>query len=512
MGNVDAGQGRDREVLRIDAYARISFALSGDTIKTDDQIEMAEEDIPRRGFELGETFRDDSLSAWNPKVRRLKWEQMMRRLETGESDGVWVYDLTRFSRKPIEGERLIEAAQRGARVLSRSMEYDLTTADGRSAFRDAMNKAATESDKISERVKRGKKRRARKGHHAGGQRGYGMPGLEAKPKGWQKGDPRVSVPAERVEAEREVIREGYRRLLGGETATSVVRQLRARGVCGVNGRPFTVPHFVTMLRRATVAGLLHHNGEVVGALVDVEPIVSREEWERLCAILDARKPGRPSGPKHVLAGVMFCGVCGQSMKGQLRSRLGSYPDGSPRREYRCRVSEDGYGCGGNSIDARVAEQLVGDAVKAALSDPRRAERVAARSAVIGKERARINADIERLTEDTRVLATKTKKWGVERVDLAMEPLLAHIEELEAQKARLGEPESVSVVAADVAREWDEAIASGNLAQARAMVKAAFPYLTLSERVGRLDHRPERFDWQGNMLPNRTRRIPLRVPA
>jgi len=119
--------------------------------------------------------------AWNPKVIRKNWITLMERLETGASDGVvWVLDATWFSRKPIEGERLIEAAASGARVWSYSSEYDLTTADGRSAFRNAMNRAAEESDRNSERIRRGKLRRARKGRVHGGVRGYAMPGFGPK--------------------------------------------------------------------------------------------------------------------------------------------------------------------------------------------------------------------------------------------------------------------------------------------------------------------------------------------
>ena len=42
------------------------------------------------------------------------------------------YEVTRFSRKIIEGERLVEAAERGMRVWSLTGEYDLATADSSS--------------------------------------------------------------------------------------------------------------------------------------------------------------------------------------------------------------------------------------------------------------------------------------------------------------------------------------------------------------------------------------------
>jgi site-specific DNA recombinase len=93
----------------------------------------------------------------------------MARLEAGATDGVIVFDLARFSRRPIEGERLITAAERGLIVLDSEGEYDLTGASGKKQFRDHMSAAAYESDRLSTRFKRGKKLKAMAGesNHSG---------------------------------------------------------------------------------------------------------------------------------------------------------------------------------------------------------------------------------------------------------------------------------------------------------------------------------------------------------
>src|SRR6266508_2898827 len=132
MGSDVAGR---RPVL--DVYARLSRAYNGETIQVDDQVEVCLEELAERDADAGEVFKDNSLSAWKPNVVRKDWEALMARLESGASDGVIVYDLTRFSRKIREGERLVELAAKGIRVWSLSGEYDLTTADGRRHFREA---------------------------------------------------------------------------------------------------------------------------------------------------------------------------------------------------------------------------------------------------------------------------------------------------------------------------------------------------------------------------------------
>jgi DNA invertase Pin-like site-specific DNA recombinase len=48
-------------------------------------------------------------------------------------------------------------------VLESGGEYDLTTANGRKTFRDQLNAAAYESDRLSTRVKRGKRVKATRG-------------------------------------------------------------------------------------------------------------------------------------------------------------------------------------------------------------------------------------------------------------------------------------------------------------------------------------------------------------
>jgi len=487
----------------MDVYARLSFAPNGDRINVDDQVEWCSEAIGQRGGVLGRVFRDDSKSAWNPKVVRRDWERLMQRLEAGESDGVMVLDVTRFSRKVMEGERLLELAKRGVRVWSVAGSYELTTADGRRHFREAMVAAAGESDKISERVRRGKARKARRGRPPGGTRGFGMPGWLPAPAGWEPGEPREPVPAERVEAERDVVREVYRRLLAGESLGRLVRELNTRGVRTVASGRWSGTTLARMLCRPALAGLREHNGEIVGTLLGVDPVVSREEWERMCGLFAARKRGRPGGQRHLLSGLLHCGRCGARMVGVPRAQLAPYADGEQRRHYRCRwqgdasVADPGSrGCGHNGIDARVIEAAVAEAVKIRLGDPRRAERVAKRLAQVSAQRAEITAEIHRLEDSADTLAGKVAEWGMERVDKAMAPILRRVQILRGQLDELALPEEAGIAAADVARLWDEADQRNDIDTLRLMVRRAFPHLTVRPPAHRGDHTPDRIDFDG----------------
>jgi len=477
----------------IDVYARLSYAPDGSTVKVDDQVEMGIEAVERRDAVVGQVFKDNSLSAWKPGVVRPQWETLMKRLESGASHGVWVYDLTRFSRKVIEGERLVELAGKGIRAMAG--EYDLTTADGRRAFRESMVAAAAESDKISERVQRGKLRRARKGRHHGGPRAWGMPGYLPAGPGWERGDPRTPVPAAQLEFERAIVRECYRRLLsGGEGLSTVVRDLTARGVRGLEGGVFSRGSLTRMLRRPTVAGLVEHRGEVIGELAGVEPIVSREEWQRLCALLDGRKLGRPNGYQHLLSGVLRCGVCGLPMSGNPRPHLPPYPDGTPRHEYRCLRNADRNGCGANHIDALPVELAVDEAMRTRLGDTRRAAKMASHLAKIDARRADIDAEVTRLEQACDELAGKTAAWGLPRVEKAMAPLLARTATLRTELSGLHGPDQAEAAADQAVAAWADAWTRRDYPALRTMVRRVFPNLTIIPQARHNHHSPDRIAW------------------
>jgi len=424
----------------------------------------------------------------------------MARLESGAADGVIFYDVTRFSRKVMEGEGLVEAAELGIRVWSLTGEYNPATADGRRHFREAMVAAAGEPDKMAERIAHGKVRRARKGRTPGGARSYGMPGLAPRPTDWEPGDPRAMAPEEQVAAERAIIAECYERILGGEPLVKVVRDLNGRGITTVNQKRWTRDGLGKSLTRPVLAGLVTLNGTVVSRLAGIDPVVPEADWQRLCAILDGRPKGRPPGEVHRLTGLMACGRCGHTLHGQPRRQLPPYPDGSVRREYRCRKDTSHFGCGHNVIDAVAAEAIVAEAVKARLGDPRRAGRIAARLAKVREQRAERRAEMATLEASADNLAVKTATWGVDRVDKAMKPILARLEGLRWELAALEEPEDAGAAASEAAAEWDKAEAAGDTAAMRAMIRRAFPNLVLHPAARRGDRSPQRFAWDGPRPP------------
>jgi DNA invertase Pin-like site-specific DNA recombinase len=459
----------------MDIYARISVDYDGTTRSVESQEEdcrwAVQDDHP--DWRVGEVFRDHAKSGWDPKVYRPEFEALMARLESGASQGVMVYDLTRFTRKPIEGERLLALAKRGVTICSITTSYNLTTADGRAAFRNELTRAAQESDKISERVRRGKRNKARRGKSNASWRGFARDGYLPAPEGWERGEPRERVSREQLAQEQAIVKDLAERILAGETLMALARELDARGVRTVTGKEWLSVDIRQMLEAPSLAGLITHNGQIVGTMEQGPHALDRDTWERLQLHFASRKRGRPP-TKYLLTSLLTCGRCGGTLHGRPQVNRRPYPDGEVARQYWCAYSPggvNGKGCGRLNIDQRFADAVVEQAVLERLGDPRHAARMARRAAAAAEARQEVVAELRRLEADAEALASKTLAWGFERVDAAMRPIDARLTTLRERLATLDATEDQDGTAYEDAREeWRVA----NLATRRAMVRKAFP--------------------------------------
>lgn len=434
----------------LDVYARVSRLGDDRQRSTEGQADDCTARVAERGAQVGELHIDSGRSAWNPRVRRPGWDRLMDRLERGVTGGVVVFDLARFSRRPIEGERLIAAAERGLLVLDSEGEYDLTSANGKKQFRDQLATAAYESDRLSTRVKRGKRVKAMNGepNHSSRPFGFEPDGLTPRP------------------AETAVLRELVGRLLDGESLDTLVIELNERGVTTSTGGAWTSVGLRQVLVRPRNAGRIEHNGVTVGRLPG-EPVLDEDTFERMCALFASRRRGRPNSPTYLCSGVVCCGRCGHTLTGRPRAHLTPYADGSVRRQYWCQPrAGNGGGCGRITIDQRELDWHVRLLVTAILADPGHAEAVESAAAQIGKRRRDLDAE---LSECEHLAAELSARLGrreitLSRYDAAVEPLDKRITELHAERDQLDAEPTVPVTAETVAaseagwrQRWDAAL-------------------------------------------------------
>jgi DNA invertase Pin-like site-specific DNA recombinase len=410
----------------VDIYARVSRKGDKEQRSTTGQVQACRAVLAERGMPEGEVHVDDGRSAWNPQVKRPGWDAIMDRLEAGESGGVIVFDMERFSRQPAEGERLIAAAQRGLVVLDSDGEFDLTTSSGKKHFRDAMTAAAYYSDRLHDRVTRGKRLKAMAGEP------NGRVSAERGPFGFL---PDGTTPHPEESA---ILQELVRRTLAGETQESLMADLAERGITTATGRPWTRAGLRQVLTRPLNAGLVEYKGQIVGTLRG-DPVIGPDDHSAVLAVIAARRPGRPPSDAYLCSGAVTCGRCGRPLSGRPRINMKHYSDGEVRREYWCNPTSGRGGCGKIAVDQRALDAYAAELAIMVLSNAEMANAAEAAAVAVQAEAASLDAEIGR-AEDLRVkLADRLGRGEIELevFDAATKPLDKRVAAMREQRKALG---------------------------------------------------------------------------
>jgi site-specific DNA recombinase len=449
----------------IDIYARVSERRHKEKREpsTEGQVAVCRIRLAELGLREGKVLIDPGRSAWNPAVKREAWDELMDRLERRVSGGLTVFDLERFSRQPKDGERMIELAANGLLVLDSESEYDLRTPNGKKAFRDAMNAAAYYSDRLSTRTARGKRLKAMAGEPNGSSRPFGF---EAD---------LVTIR----ESEAEIIRELTRRFLVGESQDALIDELNARGVRTSYGKPWVRGNLRQILTRVRNCGRIIYTDAATGVTSVVgrlpgDPIVTEEDFDRVCAIYAARRRGRPNSPVYLCSGVAVCGMpdCGNPLHGRPRKNMKPYDDGSVRRQYWCGPSARG-GCMRIAVDQRDLDEAAAALGIEILADPRHVAEIEAVAREVENEASRLDLAIAEAESVAEALADRLGRGDITltRYDIAVRPLDERIAKLKAERAALGGPSPQQPPRAS-REHWERRWQAADSEERRALLKMA----------------------------------------
>jgi site-specific DNA recombinase len=314
---------------------------------------------------------------------------MMADLRAGRFAVVLVWHLDRLYRLPRELEDMIDLCENGERrVESCYGDYDLSNPDGCFMARIMVANANKESADKSRRIRRKHVELAENGKRNGGGRTYGYP------------EDGMSLVAE----EAEVIREGARRVLAGDTMRSICNDFYARGVKGAKGGTLGRSALRTILMSGRISGQREHHGVIV-APGEWPAIITPDETARLRAIFGdpaRRSPGR--GPSYLLSGFLRCGLCSARMVGR------------PRRVTRCyvcnrNVGSKVVGCGKMSRNADPVDMLVTEALFAVFDSPEMAR------AVRGDADDRGGALMAQIADDQAQLAELAAAYAAKEITM-----------------------------------------------------------------------------------------------
>jgi site-specific DNA recombinase len=443
-----------RDRLPVGQVRRISDDREGLGLGVERQDKDNRELAARLGWEIVETYTDNSVSAYKgvgPETKRA-----LEDLRAGRIRGLVAWHPDRIFGPPRELEDLIDLLEAtGAQIATvQAGSYDLATPSGRLVARQLASAARYEREMKAERQRRKHLELAEAGKVGGG---------GTRPSGYSchgRSPGHCTVPGcphdgtmSIIEAEAALIREAARRIAAGEATRGVIADLTARGFRTpdrlrtrdrstglllpepevIPGKPWAPSSFTRMITGPRIAGLRQYQGrkekpertasgwsDVAGPAV-WPAIVDRATWEQVRqALFDINRKSRAQPRRYLLASLARCALCG--------AKLVSRPTGDGTPRYICAKGPGFVGCGRIYIVAQPLEKMVCDEVLDALDTPglaaaiRRAQAqgaaegddIDAEMAEIGRKLDELEVDMADGIVDRRAYLVRRRRLSVQR--------------------------------------------------------------------------------------------------
>ncbi|MGI8937708.1 MAG: recombinase family protein [Iamia sp.] len=459
-------------------YVRISQDREGAGLGIARQEEDCRALCERRGWEVGEVYSDNDVSAYSGKPRPA-WERLLADVGAGAISAVVCWHVDRLTRTPAELEHVIDLADRsGIQLATVTGEVDLGTPTGRMVARILGATARQEAEHKGERQKRQRRQAAEAGKVAGG---------GTRPFGFA--EDRVTID----EQEAASIREAARRVLAGESLSSVCRDWAEQGVATPTGGRWQPRTLRRMLASARISGRREHTPRSAGSstrplLGDIvadavwPAIITPDDSDRLRATLSAPSRQRYSsatGRTYLLSGLLRCGLCGSGLCGR--------PKGSTPR-YVCPNLPGGTSCGRVATVAERTDAHVRDLVLVALESDELTGRLAEKGET-PEVLAGIRSDEDQLDE----LATAWAEGEISRSEwqTARKVIEARLERSRGELARASARPALTGLRGtyeELVVQWD----GMNLGQRRALVEAVVEKVDVGPANPRKTWDPGRF--------------------
>lgn len=433
-----------------DFYGRKSNKDDGRSVAS--QEHDFADDCTREGLTPGRVFADPDKSASRfARKPRPDYLALVEHIRSGQCEMLSIWEASRGSRNLAEWVELIDLCRaKGVliRIVSHNRTYDVRLRRDWRTLADEGIDSADESEKIRERVTRGKRMAAIEGRPVA-RLAYGFKRIY---------DDRGEF-VEQVEHPEQaaIVREIFRRLAEGESAYGIAQSLNARGIptphrrcaegCAKDHRHFfggqwSGAQIHALAMRPSYAGLRVHQGKVIGE-GRWKPIVKPERWNKVNALLSM--PGRKTLDDTTLAywltGAVFCGLCAG------RCGIGNRDGG--RKAYVCKVCHR-VSASERQLEAEL-EPLILD--RLALRDTR--ELLLPQQDTVAHEDAAAElADLEKRLKSFYAEAAKPKGISAEAIAAAEQGLLPQIEALRAVVKRLApRPSIAELEGVDVVADW-----------------------------------------------------------
>ena len=366
--------------MRAVIYARFSSEKQSET-SLDDQERICRARAVRDGFEILETFSDQSISGSTPLASRPGGVKLLAAMLAERFDVLIVEGLDRLSRDQVESEQICRRFEhKRLRIIGISDGYDSTAASRKiqRGIRGLINEIYL--DDLRAKTHRGLTGQVSRGFHAGGLSfGYRSIAVE--------GGYRLEIDEKRAE----IVREIYERFIAGDSCFTIASDLNVRGVASPRGGTWAVSAIYgspakgagILSNELYVGRYVWNRGQWVKdpetgkrqrvdrpksewmteekpelrILTDAIWTAARSRLTRPRAIGGTR--GRGDTPTVLLSGLLRCAICGGSVVAISATHYGC----SARKDRGPSV------CGGVTAQRRAADDAVVAYVRAEILSP-----------------------------------------------------------------------------------------------------------------------------------------------
>jgi DNA invertase Pin-like site-specific DNA recombinase len=323
-------------------YCRISRDRIGAGLGVERQLSDCQELARRLAWTVAAVHTDNDISAYSGKPRP-GYRALLEDLKAGRANAVLTWHTDRLHRSPAELETYISVCQ--AREVpthcAKAGELDLSTASGRMTARILGAVARQEVEHSIERIRGEKMQAAKAGKYRGGRRpfGYDADGVTVRP------------------VEAAAVLDASRRVLLGESLTSISREWNAAGIATATGGSWTPTALQRVLQRARNAALIECDGAMLPATWPA--IVPEGVWAQVVALCSdpSRRLAKSNEVRWMGSGLYHCGVCNDGTAVRSATTAGGKPG------YRCKRS------GHLTVKAQPVDELITKLVLARLSRP-----------------------------------------------------------------------------------------------------------------------------------------------
>jgi DNA invertase Pin-like site-specific DNA recombinase len=273
-------------------YTRISQDRNGEGLGVERQLKECRALAKKLGMSVDAVYSDNDVSATTGRARP-QFEAML----DSRPPAIIAWHQDRLLRLTSDLEKVIALDVPVYTVTAGTL--DLSSPAGRAVARTVAAWSTYEGEQKATRQKAANAQRAERG----------VWHFSRRPYGYERSHGKVVV----VPAEAEVVREGFARYLKGHSYYEIANDWNERGVPTFSG-PWSMARVREMLRNPAYAGERWYKGEKIGD-GDWEPLIDLDTWESYKRMRARRKRAGDwsTQTKHLLSGIIYCGVCGMPM-------------------------------------------------------------------------------------------------------------------------------------------------------------------------------------------------------